>query len=82
MQSVPHLQRTVSGEAQKLHKDVEIGDSDSESQECDATSEVCDPLNSFGKRSNEERLHQSLKYATPGAVYRQGVKSIADTTLK
>ena len=31
---------------------------------------------------NEERLHQSLKYATPGAVYRQGLKQIAGTTLK
>ena len=31
---------------------------------------------------NEERLHRSLKYATPGTVYRQGLKQIAGTTLK
>lgn len=30
---------------------------------------------------NRERLHQSLDYKTPEAVYRQGIKQAAETTL-
>jgi len=30
---------------------------------------------------NRERLHQSLDYKTPEAVYRQGIKLAAETTL-
>lgn len=30
---------------------------------------------------NNERLHQSLDYQTPGAVYRQGIKPAAEATL-
>lgn len=30
---------------------------------------------------NSERLHQSLAYKTPEAVYRQGIKQAAETTL-
>lgn len=30
---------------------------------------------------NRQRLHQSLDYQTPEAVYRQGIKPAAGTTL-
>ena len=47
--------------------------------------EVMDAQKGLGKYFpyyNEERLHQSLRYVTPGTVYRQGLESIANTTLK
>ncbi len=37
-------------------------------------------LNGYLTFYNNERLHQSLDYKTPGAVYRQGIKQAAETT--
>ena len=38
-------------------------------------------LGGYFKFYNRERLHQSLDYQTPEAVYRQGVQQAAETTL-
>jgi putative transposase len=38
-------------------------------------------LKSYFEFYNRERLHQSLNYQTPEAVYRQGQKTAAETTL-
>ena len=38
-------------------------------------------LGNYFQFYNSERLHQSLGYKTPEAVYRQGEKPAAETTL-
>jgi putative transposase len=44
-------------------------------------SEARDGLKGYFEFYNRERLHQSLNYQTPEAVYRQGLKQAAVTTL-
>ena len=44
-------------------------------------SEARDGLKGYFEFYNSERLHQSLSYKTPAAVYRQGIKQAAKTTL-
>lgn len=43
--------------------------------------EAVSGLGGYFRFYNDERLHQSLDYQTPGAVYRQGLKQAAETTL-
>jgi putative transposase len=43
--------------------------------------EAINGLSSYFEFYNRERIHQSLEYQTPEAVYRQGRKLAAVTTL-
>jgi putative transposase len=46
-----------------------------------STQEAIHGLRSYFEFYNCERLHQSLNYQTPEAVYRQGQKRVAAATL-
>lgn len=46
-----------------------------------AASQAIEGLRAYFEFYNNERLHQSLNYQTPAAVYRQGLTRAAVTTL-